>query len=149
MTSALEDLFNNVTLSVLTLNLGSTASVNATLFDAELVFAYNSRRLAGPYAYALVASLLACLVGSHSMRSNGFSARAGFEAFVDAPRSDSMMDPDVLGGRARIKYSPLAGDNGRYGFVKEGVVEASELEGETLLGQAGQLGQQHPSVTTL
>lgn len=121
MASALQDLFNNITLSVLTVPLGPTESVNATLYDSELVFVYDTRRLAGPYGYALLASLFACVVGAHAMWRNGFAAKAGFEAFVDASRSESMVDPEVLAGRARIMYVPLEGGaEGRFGFVKEG-----------------------------
>lgn len=52
-------------------------------------------------------------------RENGFAAAAGFQSFVDASRSQSMMDPDVLAGRARIRYGELPGTDGRFGFIKE------------------------------
>lgn len=120
MPSALQGLMSNVTLSLLILSLNATTPVNATLLDAELVFSFTTPHLYGPYIYALVVSLLVCLSGAHALRENGFAAGASFQTFVDASsRSESMMDPEVLDGRARIRYEELPGGDGRYGFVKE------------------------------
>lgn len=119
MPTALQDLMNNITLSLLTLDLNSTTTVNATELNSELVFHYDAPQLYGTYIYAIVVSLLACLGGFHALRENGFAATASFRAFIDASRNPSMMDPDVLNGTARVRYGEIPGSDGRWGFIKE------------------------------
>lgn len=67
MPAAMEDLMSNITLSLLTKSLNANTPVNATLLNSELVFKYSAPHLYGPYIYAVVISLLACLSGVHAM----------------------------------------------------------------------------------
>ncbi|KAL8290111.1 hypothetical protein RQP46_003050 [Phenoliferia psychrophenolica] len=119
MPTALQNMMHNITLSLLTLNLNSTSPVNATELNSELAFHYDASQLYGTYIYAIVVSLLVCIGGIHALRENGFAASAGFQTFVDASRNPSMMDPDVLNGKARVRYGEIPGEDGRWGFIKE------------------------------
>ncbi|KAK4703166.1 hypothetical protein P7C70_g3054, partial [Phenoliferia sp. Uapishka_3] len=133
MPAALQGVMSNITLSLLATPINSTTQVNATLLDSQVVFSYNPKELYIPYIYAFATSLVACLFGALAIHANHFTAGATFKTFIDAASNHSMRDPEVLGGKARIKYVEVPeSEGGRYAFVKQSD-EPMESRPESLL----------------
>ncbi|KAK4702304.1 hypothetical protein P7C70_g3923, partial [Phenoliferia sp. Uapishka_3] len=131
-----EQLMNNVTLSVLTLNL-TQATVPAFQVHSQLVFDYNPKILFAPYAYGLFVSAICVALGAIAMFSSGAETRAGFEDFFDATRSTCLDKPELVQGKAKIRYGRMIGEghaNERRGFAMDVDLEPVKEDTHRLRG---------------
>ena len=92
--NAIEQLLQNITLSLFTLNWNVTAQVECVYVAEILVFSYRPRTLWGPYGAGLAVSLVCALIGLGALWTNKFGGTADFSQFLAATRNTDL-DHDV------------------------------------------------------
>lgn len=108
---AVEALFHNVTLSLMTLDYNQTIDVPCLLSRDVIVFAYRSTPLLIAYGSAIAASLLCILIGSFVMWRNAFGGANGFKAFLTTTRNPKL-DHSNIDGKKKLRYGTLRGTGG-------------------------------------
>ncbi|KAF7303917.1 hypothetical protein MIND_00622200 [Mycena indigotica] len=129
-TSNLEALMTNSVLSILTLDPTQMITTSCTFFDHLPHYNYNARRLWLIYGIGLGISLLCGLVGIILLVHGGPSTTGtAFSDFLVATRNLELDTLDLRKDKTtRLKYGPLAGDNGRYAFGRHGQTSFKLLE---------------------
>ncbi|KAK4703179.1 hypothetical protein P7C70_g3041, partial [Phenoliferia sp. Uapishka_3] len=113
--TAMEQLMNNLTLSIITLSMNNATIETSDSFN-HLVFRYSARTLFVPYIAGLGAAGVCIFLGLYAWMKSGVEMKAGFEGILEATRSTSLDNPEVVSGDAKIRYGKLRGTE-RSGFM--------------------------------
>ncbi|KAK6996024.1 hypothetical protein R3P38DRAFT_3329784 [Favolaschia claudopus] len=138
MAANVEKFLSDTVLSIITLNLQTASATDCTFSDISPHFVYNKGRLWLIYGLGIGLALLADLVGTAALRSNGFGAGGKFGDFLVATRNpelDALADRVELRrwikmkqGGLQLRFGPLRSAGGRYAFAEpESLVGDREL----------------------
>ncbi|KAJ7258972.1 hypothetical protein C8J57DRAFT_1515679 [Mycena rebaudengoi] len=137
---AMEDLMQNISLSLLSGTLPSTQTTRTTCTFTNTLphFAYMASRLWLIYGLGLGVALLCDIAGLVALWRNRFGARAGFHEFLGATRNRELDWLDLAESDSiRLRYGPILSEGGRYAFARpESLVGGiSETYGNSDLGE--------------
>ncbi|KAJ7085938.1 hypothetical protein C8R44DRAFT_901543 [Mycena epipterygia] len=117
--TAMESLLNNITLSLLTIDLSQSATATCVYTDSHPYFSYDAEQLWLVYGLALVVALLCDALGVFALvQIRVGPVNAEFSDFLAATRNAELDDVDVSEGSqpVRLRYGLLKDEAGRHAF---------------------------------
>ncbi|KZP10758.1 hypothetical protein FIBSPDRAFT_937869 [Athelia psychrophila] len=119
LVTAVEQVFQNTTHSLLAFDFGTTADVSCLLTKSGLVFSYNPQMLWLAYGINLAVSVLCLAAGAIAAKGNQFGGDAGFGAFLDSTRHSELNVQDI-DETAKLRYGRLSSHGEQWGFMVGG-----------------------------
>lgn len=116
--SGVEQLMQNVTLSLVAqnLNTSTTTETQCTYSTSTTVFEYHSATLFAAYGSGLGMCFVAVVLGLVALRGNGFGGGTSFSAVLDATRNPGLADVSHhLDDQTPLRYGRLPAGNDAFG----------------------------------
>ncbi|MCJ1431360.1 hypothetical protein MMC27_000711 [Xylographa pallens] len=124
--SAIEDLANNITISLLSNpKFSASTTVPVSILTSGNVYQYNSKNLIISYATAICVTFVTVLVGLYALHTNGASHSASFSAIVATTRNTKL---DELFRGTSLGAEPLPKHLGDVKLQFGAIVDSATLE---------------------
>ncbi|KAF8865658.1 hypothetical protein BDZ45DRAFT_736227 [Acephala macrosclerotiorum] len=133
---AIEDLFNNITISMLSANISGTPNqtIPVTTFSTHNIYQYNSLNLILSYGIAIAVALLSIAIGTYATIQNGVSHSTSFSATIATTRNvqlDRLVEGSSLGAlpldrdvrKTKVMFGELIDGDGHIAFGFEDGVQ--------------------------
>ncbi|CZR61875.1 uncharacterized protein PAC_11772 [Phialocephala subalpina] len=129
---AIEDLFNNITISMLSANISGAPNqtIPITTFSTHNIYQYNSLNLILSYGVAIAVAILSIAIGTYVTIQNGVSHSTSFSATIATTRNvqlDRLVEGSSLGAlpldrdvrKTKVRFRELVDGDGDIAFGLE------------------------------